>query len=703
MSYQQREPPILAKLCSLLVEETYGELAARVFSVLARHGRQTLAGLARESYLTGRQIKPGLVVLIQQHLVFHSALDPRVTYYEIDWQQSYALVRHGKILKMAEDRFGRKAANVLSNMLTFGHTRLADLKEAYFPSPEKPPSDSAEGHLNGTGIASAEVDSVNGSSGKINGNTDALTNGAAFVNGASAKLHTTADLAKKGKGKAAAEQGNDDVDMMDAEVVEEEGDPNKIQSVGDLYEIINRLGKAGWVIKVDPDQYLSPGDFHALVRQQAYDSIWTDEQAPTGTKDHALWDSRTREMKRQVRDEWYQPPKFDTRKRKPTDQDNDRSSKRQRLNGAFAPADCSMNGDTSPHINPVDDDLNLRVNFDKIGVALRTEQMTRFVEGRLGYTTSQVYRTMLCILEEHIPRCYEPWPDPPSDPKDVALNNHVDDKFLVSAREVAHKIGREFDLFDGLDPHEVVLVMGRSEVKQNHHIKPPLDPVSASLDERTRLVSCHIRLLANDPFHFATWHSRGGANAGGGRYCVEFDEIAKATIQLEIENTVAARKGRIGVKLVRALKKNGKLDERQACNVMMTTANDIREIVNEMTVQGFVQTQEIPRVDRREAKLSLHLIWYDRQRAREKLLHDTYKGMVRIVQRLSFEKEKIHELLRKAERSDVVGNETKYLRKEELDALKKWKEVEAMLLLQLFREDDLVSTLRDFIGPLVSV
>jgi DNA-directed RNA polymerase III subunit RPC3 len=106
--------------------------------VLARHGRQTLAAIARASYLNGRQIKYGLVILLQQHLIFHSGNDAPVTYYEIDWLNTYALVRFGKVAKLVQDRFGKKAANVISNLLTLGHTRIADLKDAYFP----PASDS---------------------------------------------------------------------------------------------------------------------------------------------------------------------------------------------------------------------------------------------------------------------------------------------------------------------------------------------------------------------------------------------------------------------------------------------------------------------------------------------------------------------------------------------------------------------------------
>ena len=112
---------------------------------------------------------------------------------------------------------------------------------------------------------------------------------------------------------------------------------------------------------------------------------------------------------------------------------------------------------------------------------------------------------------------------------------------------------------------------------------------------------------------------------------------------------------------------------------------------------------ELPvEVERREAKHSLHLIWYDRQRAREKLLHDTYKGMIRILQRIAFEKSKVQVALSKAERSDVVGKESTYLSRDELAQLNEWKATEEKLLLQLEREDDLVAVLRDFYGPLPS-
>jgi DNA-directed RNA polymerase III subunit RPC3 len=384
-----------------------------------------------------------------------------------------------------------------------------------------------------------------------------------------------------------------------------------------------------------------------------------------------------------LRDEWLTVPKF------AKGGQSNGANKRMKTNGA--------NGYATPSS---DEDLVIRVNPEKIAVAMRSEQLVHLVEQRLGSVTARVYQTMLRMLESKTPRCWEEWADPPlpsGEPGDAS----IDPRFLVTARDVATKLSRErgdLDIFEGIDPNAAVQITRKGHVNRTNIWTQPTDPAKLNMEERTKVVDKHIQMLAEDPFHFVTWHSR----AGFSQWHIEFDEIARQMIQTEIENTISARKGSLGVKLVRALRKKGRLDERAMCNVMMMSAADVRGIVNDLTIQGFVQTQEIPKVDRREAKHSLHLVWYDRQRAREKLLHDTYKGMVRILQRIRYEREKIEFTLTKAERSDVVGNEEKWLSTRELDDLRKWKEVQEKLLLQLMREDDLVAALRDFHGPLVS-
>ncbi|EUC28317.1 hypothetical protein COCCADRAFT_9298 [Bipolaris zeicola 26-R-13] len=678
MSYNQRETPILADLCTLLVEDIYGELASRVYSVLARHGRQSLASIARASYLNARQIKYGLVILLQQHLIFHSGSDAPLTYYEIDWQNSYAIVRFGKVTKLVEDRFGKKAANVMSNLLALGHTRITDLKEAYFPPEIDSDDESDDGAANGAGSKRKRTNGAH-----VNGH--AKTNGA--TNGVPSELEDVkpdpATLAN-GNGKTNGVHKASKVDGVSQNGTPkepgQEQDDSDITSIDELYELIQTLIENGWVRTVTETQYLSPGDMHDMLYQE---SIEQDNAGitPTGTKDKDIVNRGTLARKRAMRDEWLNVPKFARQ--------TNGSNKRVKTNGA--------NGWAVPSS---DDDIVIRVNPEKIAVAMRTQQLVHLVQQRLGSVTARVYQTMLRMLESKTPRCWEEWPEPHLANVEPSTENNIDPRFLITARDVAVKLSREqdLDIFEGLDPNAAVQITRKGHVNRTNIWTAPTDPAKLNMEEKTKVVDKHIQMLAEDPFHFVTWHSR----AGFSQWHIEFDEIARQMIQNEVENTISARKGTIGVKLIRALRKKGRLDERAICNVMMMSANDIRGIVNDLTVQGIVQTQEIPKVDRREAKHSLHLVWYDRQRAREKLLHDTYKGMVRILQRIAYEREKVQFLLTKAERSDVVGNEEKWLSKGELDALRKWKEVQEKLLLQLFREDDLVATLRDFHGPLIS-
>jgi DNA-directed RNA polymerase III subunit RPC3 len=653
----------------------------RVYSILARYGRQTLAAVARASYLSGRQIKYGLVILLQQHLIFHSGNDAPLTFYEIDWQNSYATVRSGKVTKLVEDRFGKKAANIMSNLLALGHTRIADLREAYFPPETDSDNESDDGAANGAGSKrkrtnGAHVNGTAKTNGVANGvpaelddakpDTARLTNGDSKLNGVQKPFPVdglTHNAAPEAPGQEQADSG--------------------ITSVDELYDLIQLLIERGWIRTVTETQYLSPGDMHDMLYQE---SVEQDNSGitPTGTKDKDVVNRGTLERKRAMRDGWLTVPKFARQ--------SNGSNKRVKINGA--------NGYAVSNTASSDDDLVIRVNPEKIAVAMRTEQLVHLVQQRLGPVTARVYQTMLRMLEAKTSRCWEEWPDPPLPGGEPSSDIDVDPRFLITARDVATKLtrDREFDIFEGLDPNAVAQITRKGHVNRTNIWTQPTDPSKLSMEEKTKIVDKHMQMLAEDPFHFVTWHSR----AGFSQWRIEFEDVAKQMIQTEVENTISARKGSLGVKLIRALRKKGKLDERATCNVMMMSANDVRGIVNDLTIQGFVQTQEIPKVDRREAKHSLHLVWYDRQRAREKLLHDTYKGMVRILQRIAYEREKVQFLLTKAERSDVIGNEHKWLSKGELDALQKWKEVQEKLLLQLFREDDLVATLRDFHGPLVS-
>ena len=126
----------------------------QIFRTLARWGRITLPTLLQHSELPPRYIRHGLTVLVQQHLILHITPDTdSSTFYEVDPEGAYNLVRAGKAIALVQDRHGSGAGQVISNLLQLGHARVGDLEDAYkFTVKDDSTIDSAAEHINGEGL-----------------------------------------------------------------------------------------------------------------------------------------------------------------------------------------------------------------------------------------------------------------------------------------------------------------------------------------------------------------------------------------------------------------------------------------------------------------------------------------------------------------------------------------------------------------------
>jgi DNA-directed RNA polymerase III subunit RPC3 len=107
----------------------------RIFTILLRRGRLPIHSLGQHTRLTRRQLRHGLVVLIQQNLVYYFE-EGETTYYEANQDSAYGLVRSGKILEVLESRYGALARDLVLNLFLLGHTRVCDLADAYRSSNE---------------------------------------------------------------------------------------------------------------------------------------------------------------------------------------------------------------------------------------------------------------------------------------------------------------------------------------------------------------------------------------------------------------------------------------------------------------------------------------------------------------------------------------------------------------------------------------
>jgi DNA-directed RNA polymerase III subunit RPC3 len=135
-------------------------LVQRIFTILQRRGRLTIKLLQEHTQLNQRQLRHGLAVLIQQNLLYHFyEKESKETYYEANQDAAYWLLRSGKIMEIAEEKFGPVGLELVRDLHLLGQAKVSTLVNEC--EEEK---SGANGKKNGT-------HAVNGLNGDSNGHS----------------------------------------------------------------------------------------------------------------------------------------------------------------------------------------------------------------------------------------------------------------------------------------------------------------------------------------------------------------------------------------------------------------------------------------------------------------------------------------------------------------------------------------------------
>lgn len=180
------------------------------------------------------------------------------------------------------------------------------------------------------------------------------------------------------------------------------------------------------------------------------------------------------------------------------------------------------------------------------------------------------------------------------------------------------------------------------------------------------------------------------------KWRVNFPALSRTLIQREIEAYIQSRFGPVAARIVRFLKAKGRIEEKTVAGLLLLPHREVRYHCDAMHQAGILEIQEVPRDNIRTIKSSFWLWFYDQDRTRRDLLHNVYRTMSRLLQRLKVERGEVQSVLQKAERSDVKGHEDEYLSETERNALNTWNMKEGKILVELLRLDDTVAVLRDF-------
>ncbi|PLB43115.1 DNA-directed RNA polymerase III subunit rpc3 [Aspergillus steynii IBT 23096] len=622
-----------AELCTLLVEDSFGELFSRIFSTLLRYDRLTLPRLKFYSRLSDRQLHHGLAAMVQQHLVFHyTSYDEGVTYYEPNMQSAYYLVRSGKIVEFVEDRLGKYAAKVMSTILYLGHAQVSYLE--MLPDLQPEPVD---------------------------------------ANGADAP-----------------EEGNGDEDQT--------ADPNGQHAPSEnpalLHPTLKALAGHGYISRVREAQFQSYAD-NVLDIERAIKSR-PDVKAMKGKKlEETVIEGTLNLLRERLDGDLTRGLMFNGiprgAKRK-----HDSKSTNGRAQPDYAAVDEDDEGeeenewsddDMGEDTIPMESGITVRVNYEKLDVALRNRRFLDLAEHNSSSATVRVYDCLLRRIEYQTHQCRET--------TEIPREGEEGEQYSapISLSAVCEDVDPRLDLAGSIGPMEV------SQPVNKRGKRPLDDGVNGeganglqSGGNRTYEIDQHLSLLAQPPFNLTSKRMVSGLIT----WTVEFRHLARKLRHLELERMIEARYGDVALRVIRVLHAKGKLDEKRLQEISLLPFKDLRQVLASMQAGGFVDLQEVPRDAQRQPSRTIYLWYYDPDRIRNSVLEDTYKAMSRCLQRLQFERNRLKEFLEKTERSDVKGNEERYLSEAELTLLEQWRAKEALLIGEVSRLDEMVAVMRDY-------
>ncbi|KAH8657009.1 RNA polymerase III subunit RPC82-domain-containing protein [Tricladium varicosporioides] len=659
------------ELCALLVDETYGELTSRIFTILLRRGRLPIKELSRHTRLTHRQLRHGLAVLVQQNLVYHYTEDTGLTHYEANHDAAYALVRSGKIMAAVESRYGTLAKDIVYNLLLLGHTKVVDLEKAFEPKQVEMSKENGKENSKDNTLPNRTTSGV----------TDGATNGA---NG-----HTEADIIP----------------------------------VGEIHGSLEQLLIAGVVEPVVESMFRSPLDRYSKLEKDILRGSYGEKQK--GTKQKEEFAARIKEGLREMRSEgqdWQS--KFKKRPLGEHANGTNGSSKRRRLSHGVTNGD-HVYEDEGKRLDP---DLVIRINHEKCKVILRNLQLVEYAKDRIGTTTSQVYGELLRQTEERIPRCqpelnvddpFEKNELPAASTTEVAdgLDKSVDAEFGIGKMSMSKHNADDMEGLEANGTNGIKKEANGVNPGSDEELDPFVDesaspavrqpkvtfqdtkafPSDHGADRSNRILQVrnHLHLLLNDDYHFI---QKAGVR-GLGEYSVNYPRLMTTIQEAELDQILLENFGQSGRRLAKMMRKLGKLEEKQLPNLALMKQKDVRTKLAEMQMAGIIDIQEVPRdgVNRNNNTRTIFLWYFDLERVSKILLERTYKAMSRLLQRLDVERRRAHAILEITERTDVQNQAPeKYLGADQLKELQNIRCREKNIIGQVSRLDELVGIFRDY-------
>ncbi|EIM82477.1 uncharacterized protein STEHIDRAFT_171381 [Stereum hirsutum FP-91666 SS1] len=116
-----------ARLCVQIIHTHFGPLTSKVASTLLTRGRLSFPHLVRFSSLKPRTVRASILVLVQHNLLWHAQSDDDGEVFEVNVEDCLTRLRYGRYVWLAEQLFGKAAADIVQLILDHGKLRPPDI------------------------------------------------------------------------------------------------------------------------------------------------------------------------------------------------------------------------------------------------------------------------------------------------------------------------------------------------------------------------------------------------------------------------------------------------------------------------------------------------------------------------------------------------------------------------------------------------
>ncbi|KAI1110122.1 RNA polymerase III subunit RPC82 [Nemania sp. NC0429] len=691
-----------AELCTLLVNELYGQLPSRIVAALLARGRSNVRDLVLHTSLNPKQVRHGLALVIQHNLVFYQTdHETAVTTYEANPRASYHLVRIGKIIDVIDRRYGTMAKNLVNDLLMLGNIEIGQLVR-YHRLKHAPKRETINGERKENHIHDEEPDYdpnlENGNHDDPDNPEDPFADDSRYVNGNGVD-HSSAD----------------DVKPIQAE---------------EIYDTMAQLIAAGVVESVSTTMLQSPQDLKASVEQECI------KEFPNGVRGAKVISEFNVMVKSRLKSIGAERVATKRKLQESALYEPSNIKRRKLANGGMS---NGFAGDSGGSILREEPNTVVRLNFDKCLVELRTQKLIEHAEDFVGETTAQVFAALLASLCRKVYRCQH---DP-----DTIITEEEEETYFAGARVTTEEIfdhlcpgvdvstgigtaseddidlrfaekirkyppqtqgsrlqgtleegdeimGSDDEDYDRTGEHaKKIRVNGHRNGSVTHNgLKSGGDHLAdgqASRIEQISQMRQHLLVLAESKQHFVR-------HCGQNEWTVDFGTLIQQLRYVELDTMIEDSFGRHGLRLTRILREKGKLDDKTLPAIALMRKPDVHVKMAEMEMAGFLEVQEVPRDNNRAANRTMFFWFFDEARTLKRVLDNSYKSMVRCLERLEVERHKKRAVLSLSERKDVQGQEEEKLRGDVYGEYLEFLDIEKKLLSQISKLDDLVSVFQDF-------